>query len=70
MSFGTTDALEFLFLQYSQQFDLYRTGDIADFIQEQSAFVGLFESSRTVAYCAGIGSFDMPEEFAFQDTFG
>ena len=57
-------------LEDAQQFDLDREGHIADFVEEKSAAVGLFEASGAACDGAGEGAFFVAKELAFEEVFG
>ena len=59
------DSFEFSFLQDAQQFALQCERDFTDFVQEQCAPVGQFETAGAVGHSAGERTFDVAEEFAF-----
>lgn len=52
-----------------QQLGLNRQGQLPDFIEEERAVVRQFELTGPVPVGAGIGAFDMAEEFAFGQGF-
>src|ERR1700728_296391 len=53
VSLTATKAFEFLLLQYAQQFRLQLGWNIADLIQEESAFIGQLEATRLLRYGSG-----------------
>ena len=55
-------------LQHSQQLRLGLQIAFADFIQKQRAAVGQLEGSLAVSIGSGEGTFDMAEEFRFQQS--
>ena len=57
--------LELLLLQHSQQFGLSFERQFRNFVQEQRASVGVFESSDAPFRGAGERSLHMSEQFAF-----
>src|SRR5581483_2127235 len=64
------DALELAFLQYAQELGLDLRRDFADFVEENGAVVGEFESAFALGDGAGEGTFFVPEEFAFDEVLG
>src|SRR5258708_88382 len=63
---SAAQALELLFLQYSQQFRLQRQRNIADLVEEESAFVSQFETTNSLRYGSGEGASLMAKKLAFQ----
>ncbi len=61
------DTLERAFLEHTQQLDLNRRRDIADFVKEDRAAVGRLESARLVADGTGERTAYVSEEFALQE---
>ncbi|MNL22668.1 hypothetical protein D3C87_1440240 [compost metagenome] len=59
-------ALEGALLQHAQQLDLHRQRHVADFIEEQGAAVGQFESTGAAGDRPGEGALLMTEQLAFQ----
>ena len=55
--------------QHAQQLGLQRTGQFADFVDEQRAAVGHFEQSRLGGHGPGKGPLFVAEQFAFQQRF-
>jgi hypothetical protein len=53
-------------LQHAQQLDLHRQRHVADFIEEQRAAIGQFETSGAAGDCAGEGALLVTEQFAFE----
>src|ERR1700722_18018228 len=62
----TTESLEFLFLQYAQQFCLQFQRDVADLVEEERALVCNFKASCPLRDCPGECAFFMTEQFALQ----
>ncbi|OPZ58915.1 MAG: hypothetical protein BWY87_01241 [Deltaproteobacteria bacterium ADurb.Bin510] len=62
--------LELLFLQHAQQLGLGHLGEFADFIQEDSAAVGLLEAAVTALLGPGEGALLVAEEFGFDQGVG
>src|SRR5690554_3230575 len=56
--------------QYPQQSGLGVGGHVADFVQEQSAAVGLLEPALAGGRSAGEGTFFVAEQFRFNQVFG
>src|SRR4029077_19761266 len=68
MSPGTSQALEFLFLQNAQQFGLQSRRNVSNLVKKQRSLVGQFEAADLLRDGAGKGASFMPEEFAFQQV--
>ena len=68
-SFGAAEALEFAVLQDAQKFYLDGGRDIADFVEEQRAFVGQLEFSRLASGSARERALLVAKEFAFEKIF-
>ena len=66
--FAAAHALNGLVLQHAQKLGLRSQTDIADFVQENRAPVGLFESPDAAAGRAGEGAGFVPEQFAFEQV--
>jgi hypothetical protein len=66
VSASAAQALELLFLQYSQQFRLQRQRNIADLVEEESAFVSQFETADPLRYGSGEGASLVAKELTFQ----
>ncbi len=64
------DAAQFAGLQKSQQFDLSRFVEFAEFVEKQCPAVGHFDQALAVSVRSGERSFAMPEEFAFDQLLG
>ena len=62
--------LEGLFLQYPKQFHLATQVQIPDFVQEDSAFVGQFETTDSIGRSVGKGSFLVSEHLALEQRLG
>jgi len=56
-------------LQKTQQFHLQRQRDVADFVQEQCAAIGLLDLALGHLDGTGKGTFFMPEQFGFEQGF-
>ncbi len=64
------DAADFLFFQGAQQARLQGLGQVADFIEKQTAAVGQFEQPAAAAFAgAGKGSLGVTEQFGFEAGF-
>ena len=63
-------AFERMAFQDAQELGLDRGAHLADFVQHQRAPVGGFELAGLAVGGAGEGTFFMPEQLAFQKTFG
>ena len=68
--FVGAEAFEFAFLEDAEDFDLDGGGEVADFVEEERAVVGLFDVSVACSSGAGEGAFFVAEEFAFDEGFG
>ncbi len=55
--------------QDPEQFGLQRNGNVTDFIQKNIPLVGGFEPADAAVERPGECAFDMPEQFAFQNSF-
>ena len=64
-----TEALNFLILQGAQQLTLRRQRHVADFVEKESAVVGVLKQADFVLYRSGEGTFDVAEELAFKQRF-
>ena len=64
------DAFDDLFLQETQQLDLERVRQVADFVEEEGAFVGGLDFSNCLLDGAGEGAAFVAEELRFQQVFG
>ena len=64
------DAFEFAFLEEAEQLGLDLRGNLADFVEEDGAAVGQFETAFALVERAGEGAFFVAEEFAFDEVFG
>ncbi|MCY1421041.1 hypothetical protein D9M71_366840 [compost metagenome] len=65
-----TDPLVFLVLDEAQQLGLQRQWEIADFIKEQSAAIGLIDPPQGAFTGPGKRPAAMPEQFAFHQLGG
>ena len=63
---GATQALELLFLQYTQQFGLQRRRNIAHLVQKERAFVGQLETSNLLRDGSGECAFLVAKKLTFQ----
>jgi len=66
VSSTAAQTLEFLFLQYSQQFGLQRRWNIAHFVEEKRALVGQLEASKLLRNCSCERALFVAEELTFQ----
>ena len=66
---AAADALEFTFLQDAQHLGLECSGDFTDFIEEQGAAMGLFESALARLDSTRKGAAFVAEEFGFEQVF-
>jgi hypothetical protein len=57
-------------LQHAQYLRLQPEGHLADFVQEQSAAIRLFEQARLVAGDAGESAANVAEQLGFEQAFG
>ena len=64
------EALDLLLLKRAQEFGLQVEGKLADFVEEERAFVGEFEAADLARDGAGEGAFLVAEEFAFDQAGG
>ena len=62
--------LELALLEDAQELALEVDGDLADFIQEQGAPLGLFEAARAVLQGPGEGPPHVAEQFGLQQALG
>ena len=67
--FGIADAQKFVGFQYPQQFGLQIERHLANFVQEDCAFIRFGKESLAVAGGPGEGSGAVAEEFALQNVF-
>ena len=65
-----SDAGEGSFLDESEEFDLDRLAEVADFVEEEGSSVCGFCATASGIDCAGEGAFFVPEEFAFDEVVG
>ncbi len=61
-------ALETALLQHAQQLHLHRQAHVADFIQQQGAALGHFETTLARGQRTGEGALLVAEQFAFQQV--
>ena len=64
------DALERAGLQHAQNFRLRGGRHVADFVEENRAFVALLEFADALVGRAGERAFFVAEQFAFEQLFG
>src|SRR3546814_9307985 len=64
------DPFDRAFLQKSQQLDLQRQGDVADFVEKQRAAVREFDLALGRLDRAGEGALLVSEQLAFEQVFG
>ena len=65
---GSADAFDLPLLKHAEQLDLHGHGHVADFVEEQGALVGEFESPDALLVGSGERAFFVAEEFAFQEV--
>src|SRR5947209_5969174 len=65
-----THRFEFSCLQNAKQLRLLAQRNIRDLIEEERAAIGKIEAADAVGLGVGEGAANMPEHFAFEDTFG
>src|SRR5947209_12309584 len=63
--FVATDAFDFTFLQYAQQFGLHAQRHVTDLVEEDCAVLRLFEFADVASSSAGKRTFLVSEEFGF-----
>lgn len=68
--FRGADALELALLEDAQELGLRIQGHVADFIEEERAVVGLFETAGAGLNGSSEGSADVPEQLGFEQGFG
>src|SRR6266850_3074060 len=68
--FFAAEALEVLFLQDAHELDLCAGRHITDFVEKDSAMVGLLEATDATNFGAGERAAFVAEEFAFKECFG
>lgn len=66
--FVAADALEVAVFDDAEDFFLYGEGDVAEFVEEEGAVVGLFEEAGASFVCAGEGAGFVAEEFGFDEA--
>lgn len=66
----TADAVELAITQNTQQARLQVGWHVTNFIQKQSAAIGLFKASAPRRLCAGKRAAFMTKQFGFQQVFG
>src|SRR5579864_6983613 len=64
------DRLEALFLEHAQDFGLRAQAHVSDFVEEESAAVGLLEFSDLVFGRTGKTAFHVAKQFGFNQLFG
>jgi hypothetical protein len=67
VSSTATQAFEFLFLQYAQQFGLKLRGNIANLIQEEGAFIGQLEAAQLLRYGSSECALLVAKKLALQE---
>src|SRR2546423_1705505 len=67
---GRADALEISRFQNAQEFGLQVEWNVGNFVQEQGAAIGEFESPDAIGARIGKSTLYVTEELAFEDTFG
>ena len=65
-----THAFELAFLQHAQELHLGRRRDVADFVEEQRAAVGLLEATLASAIRAGVRAALVAEQLALEQRLG
>ncbi len=68
--FVGADGFELSFLEDAEEFELHGGGGGVDFVEEEGSAVGGEELALFVCVGSGEGTFDMPEEFGFEECFG
>ena len=68
--FAAPDPLESPFLEHAEELHLHRQGNVAHFVEEQRAPVGLFEATSALSHGPGERTFFVPEQLAFEERFG
>ena len=63
---AVAEYFEGLILQYAEQFHLAGEVEVTDFVEEDGAFVGQFETADAVGCGIGEGSFLVAEHLAFE----
>ncbi len=63
---GAAETLDFAFLDGAQKFGLQFEGHLADFVEEERAFVGKFETAHLAGNGAGERALLVAKEFALQ----
>ena len=66
----TAETVEGLAIEHAQEFHLSLQLQFADFVEEESAFLGEFEKAGLRGIGAAEGAFFVSEEFAFDEVFG
>jgi len=69
-SSGGANAFEFARLESAQKLGLQVHGDVCDFIEEESATVGEFETPDAIGFCVGERTLHVTEKLAFENAFG
>ena len=67
---GGSEFLENSFLQDAEEFDLHRLREVANFVKEKSASIGLLESAFAIGDRSGKGSAHVSKELAFEQVLG
>ncbi|MCG3148042.1 MAG: hypothetical protein PCFJNLEI_01484 [Verrucomicrobiae bacterium] len=68
--FFAAEALDGFVLQHAEEFGLGAGADVADFVEEDGAVVGLFEAADAAHGGTGKGALFVTKEFAFKEGFG
>lgn len=63
---GVADTLEFALLDHAEELCLHRERHLPDFIEEEGAMIGHFETARAIGQRSGKGAFHMTEKFALE----
>ena len=66
---GAADPLKAAVLNHSQQLDLRRQGNVADFVEEQSALIGQLKAPLARGYGPGVGPLLVAEKLVFDQAF-
>src|SRR5437870_13547738 len=64
--FISANPLDVFFLEHPQQFDLRAQAQVADFIEEDGALIGLLKAADAASVCPGEGAALMPKQFTLQ----
>ncbi len=66
---ASADAFDAFFLEETEELDLERERNFADFVQEEGAAAGAFKAAFALGMGAGEGAFFVAEQFAFEEGF-